>query len=333
MTAQALLSIDHLSLDIPDGDHGRRPLLRDVCLDIWPGESVGLVGESGSGKSLAARAILGLFPPAASTAGSIRLGEREILHASGSELRTIRASEVAMIFQDPRAHVNPIRTIGDHLSESMRFVKGMSRRAARMRSIELLETVQFKDPTRLLSRYPHELSGGMLQRVMIAGALAGSPKLLLADEPTTALDVTIQAEVMAVLASLRAERGLAVLLITHDLELAAATSERTAVMYAGSVVEMRPSNGILDHPRHPYSAALGRSRPSLGKRLPVLPTIGGRPIAAYEAPDGCAFADRCPFVQETCRNGDVALHPSGDGVDACIRSTDIESLVAAGTDR
>src|ERR1700677_3588813 len=230
----ALLTVENLTVQLPVGGE-LRTVLRDVSLSIAPGEALGLVGESGSGKSMTARAIDRLLPPGAQTSGSVHFNNQNVLGATSQELRRYRA-DVAMIFQDPRAHTNPVRRIGDFMTEALRC-KGVPQAEALERAVETLEQVGVSRARAVTRQYPHELSGGMLQRVMIGTALLTSPKLLLADEPTTALDVTIQAEVMAILDELRRSLGLAMLFITHDLELAAAICDRTAVMYAGQIVE------------------------------------------------------------------------------------------------
>ncbi|MFN8113101.1 MAG: ABC transporter ATP-binding protein [Solirubrobacterales bacterium] len=317
-----LLEIDNLCLSVP-GDGGERPLLRGVELSVGAGEVVSIVGESGSGKSLTARAVMGMLPNGATTTGSIRFAGESVLDASAADLRDLRSRRVAMIFQDPRAHINPVRRIGDFLMEGVTAVGGMSGSAARARALELLAATQIEDPGGTVARYPHELSGGMLQRVMIAGALMGEPELLLADEPTTALDVTTQAEVMAILARLRREFELAILFITHDLELAAATADRTTVMYAGRVVEEAPSAVLHEHPEHPYTVGLLRSRPSLGHRAGRLEAIKGRPIEAAEVSGGCAFAPRCGFAEPRCLTEDPRLLPHGAGTVACLRAGEL----------
>src|ERR1700677_1537786 len=230
----ALLTVENLTVQLPAGG-SLRTVLADVSLSIAPGEALGLVGESGSGKSMTARAIDRLLPPGAQASGSIVFRNQNVLETTPAELRRYRA-DVAMIFQDPRAHTNPVRRIGDFMTEALRS-RGVPQAEALERAVETLEQVGVSRAHAVARQYPHELSGGMLQRVMIGAALLTSPKLLLADEPTTALDVTIQAEVMAILDELRRSLGLAMLFITHDLELAAAICDRTAVMYAGQIVE------------------------------------------------------------------------------------------------
>ncbi|HEY6706240.1 MAG TPA: ABC transporter ATP-binding protein [Actinomycetota bacterium] len=258
----ALLEIEGLRVSVP-GNGTPRVVIGRVDLSIAAGESVGLVGESGAGKTMTARAVLRLLPPGARAEGSVRFDGRDVLAMSPAELRAYRANQAAIVFQDPRAHTNPLRTVGDYLTEGLRLNQGLPERASRERAGELLSAVGVENPGVRLSSYPHELSGGLLQRVMIAAALTAEPRLLLADEPTTALDAVTQAEVLAVLAELRQRLGLAMLFITHDLELAAATCDRTAVLHAGSIVEMQRSADLHDRPLHPYTARL------VGARLSV----------------------------------------------------------------
>lgn len=294
-----LLEIGDLTLSLPIDGRARR-ILRGVDLSIEAGECVGLVGESGSGKSMTARSIIRMLPEGAKIGGSVRLGGDEVLEMSDRELRAVRGSRIAMIFQDPRAHIDPIRTIGDHMTEAMCLVADRSRKEARREAVTLLEAVRLEKPDELMGSYPHELSGGMLQRVMIAGALACDPDLLLADEPTTALDVTTQAEVVAILSDLQLERSLGVLFITHDLELATAICDRIAVMYAGEVVEESPAETLHTAPLHPYTSGLLDSRPTLDDDPSLLSVIPGRPIAAFEVGEGCPFAPRCRFADAIC---------------------------------
>ena len=301
----------------------RCAVLRDVSLTLRPGEAVGLVGESGSGKSLTARAIGRLLPPDAEVRGSIRFGSTDVGGLAGADLRRYR-SQVAMIFQDPRAHVNPVRRIGDFMTEALRINHGVSRAEARRRAVDVLTQVGIEDGARRLQQYPHQMSGGMLQRVMIAAALLTGPRLLLADEPTTALDVTTQAEVMAILDGLRRQSGLAMLFITHDLELAAAICDRTAVMYAGQIVEVRTSSLLHSDPLHPYTAALATARPDITQATHRLRAIPGRPLSAFEAPAGeCAFAPRCPHVVGVCRAAVPDLVEMAGGVSRCARAHEL----------
>jgi oligopeptide/dipeptide ABC transporter ATP-binding protein len=321
----ALLELDALRAQLPV-ERDLRTVLHDVSLTIDVGEAVGLVGESGSGKSMTARAIARLLPHGARTSGAIRFDGGDVLAMRGPQLRRYR-DQVAMIFQDPRAHVNPVRRIGDFMTEALRL-HGVGRREAERRAVAALGDVGIDDGARRLAQYPHELSGGLLQRVMIAAMLLGEPRLVLADEPTTALDVTTQAEVMAILDELRRERGLAMLFITHDLELAGAVCDRTAVMYAGQIVEVR-SSGLLDRdPLHPYTAALAAARPDIAATARRLAAIPGRPVSAFEAPAGCAFAPRCAAVQDACRAARPDLTELDGGQVRCRRAGELRGRVA-----
>jgi oligopeptide/dipeptide ABC transporter ATP-binding protein len=312
-----LLTVSGLTVHLAAGT-----VLRGVDLSIRPGEALGLVGESGSGKSMTAKAIARLLPAGAQTEGSVVFNGRDVRGLSPAELRRYR-SDVAMIFQDPRAHINPVRRIGDFMTEALRF-SGVSRAEASQRAASMLTEVGITEAERRLGQYPHELSGGMLQRVMIAAALLTGPKLLLADEPTTALDVVIQAEVMAILDDLRRSHDLALLFITHDLELAAAICDRTAVMYAGQIVEIRSSNMLHDDPLHPYTAALTAARPDIERTQSRLRAIPGRPLSAFEAPEtGCAFAERCAHAADACRSSAPSLTALDGGMTRCLRAAEL----------
>jgi oligopeptide/dipeptide ABC transporter ATP-binding protein len=317
----ALLEVTGLTVRLPVGGE-LRTVLSDVSLSIRPGEALGLVGESGSGKSMTAKAVDRLLPAGAQTEGSILFNGHNIASFAGQDLRRYRC-QVAMIFQDPRAHTNPVRRIGDFMTEAI-LLQGVSRAEARGRAVEMLGQVGLRNGSTVLSQYPHELSGGMLQRVMIGTALLTEPKLLLADEPTTALDVTIQAEVMAILDELRGEFGLAMLFITHDLELAAAICDRTAVMYAGQIVETATSDRLHDDPLHPYTAALSAARPDITRTRARLRAIPGRPLSAFEAPAGeCAFAARCPHAADACRAAAPPLTELDGGLTRCVRAREL----------
>jgi oligopeptide/dipeptide ABC transporter ATP-binding protein len=317
-----LLQVDGLTVRL-DVRGAQQAVLRDVTLNVREGEALGLVGESGSGKSMTARAIDRILPRGAEVDGSIRFGGRDVRTLSGADLRRYR-NQVAMIFQDPRAHVNPVRRIGDYMTEALRTNLGVSSAAARRRASDMLSQVGIDGGPQRLRQYPHELSGGMLQRVMIAAALLTEPRLLLADEPTTALDVTTQAEVMAILDGLRHEFGLAMLFITHDLELAAAICDRTAVMYAGQIVEVRESGRLHDDPLHPYTAALAAARPDITRTAGRLRAIPGRPLSAFEAPaDECAFAPRCPHARDVCRTGLPPVTELDGGLSRCVRAQEL----------
>jgi oligopeptide/dipeptide ABC transporter ATP-binding protein len=323
----ALLNVDALTVRLRvDGVH--QSVLRDVSFTIRAGEALGLVGESGSGKSMTARAIGRLLPPGAQVEGQVRHRGQDVSGLAGADLRAFR-TKVAMIFQDPRAHVNPVRRIGDFMTEALRTNLKVPAADARRRAVAMLAQVGIDDGERRLRQYPHELSGGMLQRVMIAAALLTDPQLLLADEPTTALDVTTQAEVMAILDNLRREYGLAMLFITHDLELAAAICDRTIVMYAGQVVEVRGSAQLHDDPLHPYTAALAAARPDIERMATRLRAIPGRPLSAFEAPAReCAFAPRCSHANDACRTGLPDLTALDGGLSRCIRATELRGQLA-----
>jgi oligopeptide/dipeptide ABC transporter ATP-binding protein len=288
-----------------------------------------LVGESGSGKSMTARAIGRLLPPGAVTSGRIDFDGTSVLDLRGRALREYRANAVSMIFQDPRAHINPVRRVGDFLTEAMRTNAGLSAAAARKRALDLLESVGIDAGERRLRQYPHALSGGMLQRVMIASVLAVRPRLILADEPTTALDVTTQSEVMAILDGLRREYGMAMLFITHDLDLAGAVCDRTVVMYAGSIMEDQKSERLHTDPLHPYTAALVQARPDITRTTGRLEAIPGQPLSAYEAPAGCAFAGRCRHTQPTCVDTPQEIYKFEGERTRCWRTPELRGQLLA----
>ncbi len=281
---------------------GQVHAVNGLDLTIAPGEIVGLVGESGSGKSVTSRAIMGLLPTRTTTVqGSIRLAGRELVGLPEAEYRRVRGEQVAMIFQDPLTALDPLYRAGEQVAEALRFHLGLSRAAADTRVVELLDAVGLPDPAGTARRYPHELSGGMRQRVMIAMALACEPELLIADEPTTALDVTVQAQILDLLRGLVRERGMALLLITHDLGVVREMCERAVVLYAGRVAEEAPVGELLGRPFHPYTSGLAASIPSIATRRPRLPQIPGTPPNPAALPPGCAFAARCPAAVERCR--------------------------------
>ncbi|MEU8774898.1 ABC transporter ATP-binding protein [Streptomyces sp. NPDC048606] len=289
------LDIQGLRITLPGT---ARPVLDGVDLTVAPGETVALVGESGSGKSITSRSALRLLPPKAVVEGSVRVAGEDVLTMSADRLRAVRAGAVAMVFQDPRAAVNPLRRIGDFLTESVTLTGVMNRTDAAARAVELLGAVGLD--ASVVDRYPGQVSGGMLQRVVIAAALMGDPALLLADEPTTALDVTSQAEVIALLAGLRARFGTGLLFVTHDLDLAAAISDRVYVMYAGRIAESGPAERLFARPRHPYTAALLASTPRMDGPRGRLTAIEGQPPDLRQELHGCAFAARCPLATEVC---------------------------------
>ena len=310
-------------------DAGMREVITGTTLSIGQGEALGLVGESGSGKSMTAKTIARLLPKGAETDGTITFDGTDVLALEGDALRKHRA-EVAVVFQDPRAHINPVRRISDFMTESLRILDDVPKDKARAKAADALEEVGIDDPAKRLRQFPHELSGGMLQRVMIATALLSEPRLLLADECTTALDVTTQAEVMAILDDLRRERGLSMLFITHDLELAGAVCDRTCVMYAGQVVETRAADKLHGDPLHPYSAALVEARPDITSTAERLVAIPGRPVSAFEAPSGCRFAPRCPHAVDSCRTNDQVITELDGGRVRCERAAELRGNLLDG---
>jgi oligopeptide/dipeptide ABC transporter ATP-binding protein len=300
--ADPLLSIDDLTVQFRT-DRGWSTAVEKVSFDIADGESIGLVGESGSGKSVTALSILRLHPRAVTRfpSGSIRYAGRDLLGANERDLRAMRGRDIAMVFQDPMSSLNPVLTICDQICEPLRLHQGLSSSDARRRAIELLDLVRISDAARRVDEYPHRLSGGMRQRVMIAMAIACRPRLLIADEPTTALDVTIQAQILELLRDLRAELGMAVLLISHDLGVIAEFADRVLVMYAGRIVEDAPVDVLFRTPRHPYTEGLMASAPPLEGGAERLYGIPGRIPDPDEAIAGCRFGPRCSYVEAICR--------------------------------
>jgi oligopeptide transport system ATP-binding protein len=273
--------------------------VNDVSFDLAAGEIVGLAGESGSGKSVTALAIMGLLdsPPAEIVNGQISFNGSDLLHLSERQMRKMRANRIAMVFQDPMTSLDPVFTIGQQIAEPLRVHRNLRGRAARRRTLELLDQVGVPDPARRIHDYPHQLSGGMRQRVLIAMALSCEPEVLLADEPTTALDVTIQAQILALLERLRRELGLAMLLITHNLGIMSSLADRVAVMYAGRILESGRAGDVLRNPAHPYTEALLRSTPRIESRADPVP-IDGAPPDALHLPPGCPFYPRCSYRRD-----------------------------------
>lgn len=301
MTVSPLLEVKDLEVTFPS-EGGPLPALGGVSFAVGEGEAVCLVGESGCGKSMAALAVMGLLPPSARVAGGeVLLRGRDLLRFTEEEMRAVRGKEAAMIFQEPMTSLNPVFSVGFQIAEAVMAHEKVSKREALNRAAHLLETVAVPDARRRLDDYPHQLSGGLRQRVMIAMALACSPKLLLADEPTTALDVTVQAQFLELLARLRGEMGLGILLITHDLGVVAEFASRVYVMYCGKVVEEAHVGDLFREPLHPYTQGLLRSVPRLGgERARRLPAIEGNVPDLRHLPPGCAFAPRCPLARKEC---------------------------------
>jgi len=295
------------------------PVLDGVSFSLQAGETLGLVGESGSGKSQIALALMGLLPPQAVVTGAVQFEGRELLSLPAAERRRLRGARMGLIFQDPMTCLHPQLTIGLQLAEVLECHQGASRSAALAEAARLLDAVRLPEPQRRLKQYPHELSGGQRQRVMIAMMLLAKPVLLIADEPTTALDVTVQAEILKLLASLQRERGLGLLLISHDLGVMAERADALLVLYAGRVAEQGSAAAVLAQPLHPYTQALLRCRPTLDTPLGVpLPTIAGSPIRLAAVAQGCAFAARCPRAEALCRQQQPVLRRGGEhGLSAC----------------
>ena len=297
----ALLDVEQLAVTLAT-PRGKVQALRDVSFSLDRGQTLGLIGESGCGKSITALALMGLLPEGAQASGSIRLDGHELLGQSESDWCRLRGDRVAMVFQEPMTALNPLHTVGRQVAEPLRLHRSMDGAAARAESLRLLQRVQLPQAARRLDSYPHQLSGGQRQRVVIAIALACRPGLLIADEPTTALDVTIQREVLALIGQLVREDGMALLLISHDLGLMAENVQRMLVMYGGSVVESGPTDTVFACLAHPYTRGLFGARPRLGlPRGQRLPTIAGRVPELADLPVGCAFAERCQRVSGDCR--------------------------------
>jgi peptide/nickel transport system ATP-binding protein len=294
-----LLEVENLTVALPTA-HGRHAALREVSFALDRGGTLGLVGESGCGKSMTALALMGLLPEGAQVQGSIRLDGRELTVLDDRALSALRGDRLAMVFQEPMSALNPVHAIGRQVAEPLRIHKGLDAGAARAEALRLLERVHLPQARARLDAYPHQLSGGQRQRVVIAIALACGPDLLIADEPTTALDATVQREVLDLLDELRRESGMALLLISHDLDLMAARVERLAVMYAGRIVERGSAREVFTAPAHPYTRGLLAARPTR-ERTSRLPTIRGRVPALHEMPLGCAFAERCDLARDDCR--------------------------------
>ncbi len=296
-----MLEIQNLSVHFGDEAAPFKAVDR-ISYRVEAGEVVGLVGESGSGKSVSSLALMGLIDfPGRVSADALRFDGQDLLRMPEKQRRSLIGSDVSMIFQDPMTSLNPCYTVEYLIAEALRAHGGGSRRALRSRVIELLEQVGIPDPESRLRAYPHQLSGGMSQRVMIAMAIACKPRLLIADEPTTALDVTIQAQIMDLLLSLQRSEGLGLVLITHDLALVAEAADRILVMYAGQLVESGPASDIFRHPRHPYTQALLRALPEFSRGAERLVSLPGVVPGRYDRPQGCLLSPRCPYATDLCR--------------------------------
>jgi peptide/nickel transport system ATP-binding protein len=295
----------------------------DIDLEIRDSETFGLVGESGSGKSVTALSIMRLISsPGEITDGRIIFKGADLLQLSEGEMRKVRGDKISMIFQDPAAFLNPIMTVGKQIAEPLTLHRGLGRTSARKRVVELMGLVGIPDPEQRIDDYPHQLSGGMRQRILIATALACQPDILIADEPTTALDVTIQAQILDLLQELRSEFGSSILLITHDLGVISEMCDRVAVMYSGKVVEVADTESVLGDPQHPYTAALLDSLPQMGQKRERLHVIPGSVPSAVSPPSGCRFHPRCSHAEEVCRDKMPSLVQLGDGRRvACHRCT------------
>ena len=301
MTDVPVLDVRDLRVEFP-GRAGTVTALDGVSLSIRPGEILGVVGESGAGKSMTGLAVQGLLePPGRIASGQVLLNGRRIDQLSDRDYAKVRGREIGAIFQDPLTSLNPLFSVGQQLIETIRLHLGLSRAAARKRAIDLLAEVGIPAPDERVDHYPHQFSGGMRQRVVIALALAARPKLIIADEPTTALDVSIQAQIIALLRALCDEHGTAVMLVTHDMGVIAETADRVAVMYAGRLVEIGPVATVIANPSHPYTRGLMGSIPALGARVPRLAQIDGSMPRLDAIPPGCAFNPRCPMAEARCR--------------------------------
>jgi oligopeptide transport system ATP-binding protein len=316
MTAP-LLEVEGLRVRLPARD-GHVTVVDGVDYEVDTGEVFGVAGESGSGKTMSVLALIGLLPSGGAASGEARFEGTNLIGLKGKELREMRGGGIGMIFQDPMTSLHPMLSIGQQLEEPIRLHLGMRKAAARTRAAELLDSVRLPDPERALRAFPHQFSGGMRQRVAIAIALAGEPRLLIADEPTTALDVTVQAGIIRLLDQLRRERGLSVVLITHDLGVMSSIADRVAVFYAGRIVETGPRDDLMQRPRHPYTRSLldALPHPELPADHPLVP-IPGAPPSPAELPSGCAFHPRCAYGVASCATETPPLVTVGNRGLAC----------------
>ena len=300
---------------------GELKAVRGIDVDVAPGEILGVVGESGSGKSVSFLAAMGLLPSSATISGSVMLDGKELIGAKRKAIRSVRGKSLAMVFQDPLSALNPVHRVGDQIVEMIQSHQDMNTHDAEKRAVELLEIVGIPQPGERARQYPHEFSGGMRQRVVIAMAIANNPKVLIADEPTTALDVTVQAQILEVIQKVQQTFGTAVVLITHDLGVIARVADSVNVMYAGRNVESGSVQSIFDHPSHPYTRGLLSSLPHEGAER--LQPITGFPPNMLAPPSGCGFAPRCQFAVEACNAELPTLQPFDDLLTSCIRAADL----------
>jgi oligopeptide/dipeptide ABC transporter ATP-binding protein len=309
--AESILSVEDLTVSFPSED-GMVQAVRGVSYEVRAGEVLGIVGESGSGKSVTSMAVMGLLPRSAKVAGSVRFRGQELIGLSETKLEKIRGDKIAMIFQDPLTSLNPVYTVGAQIAEAVLAHNDMSKARARERAVELLDVAGIPNPRRRADAHPHELSGGMRQRVVIAIAMANDPDVIIADEPTTALDVTVQAQVLDALSTARRETGAAMVLITHDLGVVAGQADRVLVMYAGKPVEVGTVDDIYYEPRMPYTLGLLGSLPRMDAAVPerLLPILGSPPSLISLLP-GCPFAPRCPVARETCEREEPHMLSTG----------------------
>ncbi|MDZ7652449.1 MAG: ABC transporter ATP-binding protein [Burkholderiaceae bacterium] len=317
MSKGPLLEVRHLRIEFPTR-RGTLLAVDDVSFSIAPGEVLGVVGESGAGKSLTGAAIIGLLePPGRIAAGEVKLNGLRIDNLPYDEMRKVRGREIGAIFQDPLTSLNPLYTVGQQLTETITTHLNVSQSEARKRAIDLLAATGIPAPDRRIDHYPHQFSGGMRQRVVIALALAAEPKLVIADEPTTALDVSIQAQIIGLIKRLCREHGTAVMLVTHDMGVIAETADRVAVMYAGRIAEIGPVADVIHRPQHPYTMGLMGSIPSMTGAAERLTQIDGSMPRLTAIPAGCAFNPRCPRATERCRRERPDLMPAGTALAAC----------------
>jgi peptide/nickel transport system ATP-binding protein len=328
IASQALVSVRDLNVEFVN-DEGRHPVVRNVSFDIQPGKCLGIVGESGSGKSVTSLAIMGLLPPApySNVQGQVLFEGRDLRKLDAESMRKLRGSNISMIFQEPMTSLNPAFTIGDQLTEGIRAHEHVSGRAARAKALDILREVHIPAPERRLDEYPHRLSGGMRQRIMIAIAIACRPRLVIADEPTTALDVTIQAQILDLLRRLQSEYGVALLMISHNFGVIAEIADDVAVMYAGRIVERGPIRSVFHSPEHPYTVGLLGATPRGGDRKQRLASIEGNVPDLKSVLDRCGFAARCPFMENPCIEREQSMRNVAAAHDTACRRAPLEQIV------